>query len=156
MAEALWGMPVGIPGPAAAVTAAAIQVVKGDLEAAEKHLRRADELVTQGASTPPALPLAIAVTAMTRAALAGEAEDALAGAAVVQDLQADLPGFPDPDTTALTLFATGRGSCRSGANSPAPPDPSRLPPGLPRTTAAWRCAGTPSRSSLWPRRWPAT
>src|SRR3954452_440749 len=108
IAELFRGMPVGTPGPAAAVAAAATDVLHGHLDAADKHLRRADELVTQGAGPLPDLPLAIAVTAMTRAALAGEAEDALAGAAEVQDLQADLAGFPDPDTAALTLFATGR------------------------------------------------
>jgi LuxR family maltose regulon positive regulatory protein len=109
IAELFTGMPVATAGPAAAVAAAATDVLHGHLEAADKNLRRADELVTRGAAALSDLPLAIAVTAMTRAALAGDSGDALGAAALVQDLQAALPGSPDPDTTALTLFATGRG-----------------------------------------------
>ena len=102
-------MPAATPGPAAAVAAAAADVLHGDLDAADKQLRRADELVAHGSAGDDGLPLALAATATTRAALAGDADEALAGAALVQDLLADLPTTPAPDMVALALFGAARG-----------------------------------------------
>jgi LuxR family maltose regulon positive regulatory protein len=102
-------MPAATPGPAAALAAAATDVVRGDLDSADKQLRRADELVARGSRTDDGLPLALAATATARAALAGEADEALAGAALVQDLLADVASTPAPDMVALALFGAGRG-----------------------------------------------
>jgi LuxR family transcriptional regulator, maltose regulon positive regulatory protein len=101
-------MPAGTPGPAAAVAAGAAAVLLGDLDATEKHLRRAEELVGAGPATDAALPLALAVTAAARAALAGDADEALAGAGAVQDLLAGEPTTSAPAAAALALFAAAR------------------------------------------------
>jgi LuxR family maltose regulon positive regulatory protein len=101
-------MPTATAGPAAAVTSAALAVLEGDLDTCDKHLRRADELVKSTVSDHAALPLAVTLTAMVRAAAATEADEVLASATAVQDLWADLGAVPDAETTALLHFCTGR------------------------------------------------
>jgi LuxR family maltose regulon positive regulatory protein len=101
-------MPAGTPGPAAAVTSAALAVLEGDLDACDKHLRRAEELVKTTVSDQAALPLAVALTAMARAAATAEAEEALASATAVQDLWVELGVAPDAETTALLSYCIGR------------------------------------------------
>jgi LuxR family maltose regulon positive regulatory protein len=114
IAEIVARMPAGTPGPAAAVAAAALAVLEGDLDACDKHLRRADELVTRGGADVAGLPLAVALTGMARAGAAGEADETLAFAAAVQDLPVDLGAAPDAETSALVHFCAGRGRLARG------------------------------------------
>src|SRR5205085_2307243 len=98
------------------------------------QLRRADELVARGPHTEDGLPLALAATATARAALAGEADEALAGAALVQELLADVASTPAPDMVALALFGAGRGRLVHGEL------------GSPRRT--WRSSGSPWNAEI--------
>src|SRR5215212_6328971 len=83
IAESFARMPVATAGPAAAVARAALAVQRGDLVSADKQLARAGELVTDIEAPGVALPLGVAVTRMMRAAVGGDAQEALSGAALV-------------------------------------------------------------------------
>jgi LuxR family maltose regulon positive regulatory protein len=109
LAETFARLPVTTGGPAVAVARAALAVHQGDLVAADKQLARAGELVTDSTTQGVALQLAVGVTRMIRAALGGDAQEALSGATLVQSLAAE-PGAPcDPDVAALALIASARG-----------------------------------------------
>ncbi len=101
-------MPVGTPGPAAAVAAATSALLQGDLDGAGKHLRRAEELVGTDPAVADGLPMALAVTETARAAFGAEADGALTGAAAVQDLLAQAATASAPAAAAVALFAAAR------------------------------------------------
>ena len=102
-------MPAATSGPAAAVARAVLAVQQGDLVAADKQLGRAGELVTDLDAAGNALPLAVSVTKMIRAAVGGDGQEALSAAALVQSLVAEAGAPPDPDIGPLALLASARG-----------------------------------------------
>jgi len=109
LVETFARMPSVTAGPAAAIARAALAVQQGDLIAGDKQLARAGELVTDVAAPETALPLAVAVTRMIRAAVGGEAQEALSGAALVQSLVAGSGAPSDPEVAALASLASARG-----------------------------------------------
>ena len=109
LAETFARMPAATSGPAAAVARAVLAVQQGDLVAADKQLGRAGELVTDLDAAGSALPLAVSVTKMIRAAVGGDGQEALSTAALVQSLVAEAGAPPDPDVGPLALLASARG-----------------------------------------------
>jgi len=106
-------MPVDTPGPAAAVAAAAVAVLEGDLDGCDKNLRRAEELIPPADADGSALLLAVALTAMARAAAAAEV-GAGPASSVADDLAGARGAVPDPQTAALVHFCGGRGRLARG------------------------------------------
>ena len=109
LAVALADMPAGLPGPDAAVAAAALAVVRADLDSCDKHLTRAGEVVYgSAADTALELELATALTALARAAAAGGVGGALAAEAA--ELAIGRVGARRPiDAVTGALVAYGRG-----------------------------------------------
>lgn len=106
-------LPAGVPGPAAAVVSGALAVLQGDVDECDKHLCRAEELVS-AAPLPdiPGLALASALTAMTCAAMRGEPDRAIAAANQAQAMVPDAGAAGA--TTALVLFCLGRSRFANG------------------------------------------
>jgi LuxR family maltose regulon positive regulatory protein len=105
--------PAGTPGPAAAVVSGALAVLQGDADECDKHLSRAQELVSAApACDIPGVALASALTAMACAATRGEPDKAVAAATRAQGMVADVGA--DAATTALVLFCLGRSRFANG------------------------------------------
>jgi LuxR family transcriptional regulator, maltose regulon positive regulatory protein len=84
LAGAIARMPSSVSGPEAAVAAAAVAVVNGDLDACDKHLARAWEVVSaESANRDLELDLALALTTLARSAAAG----GVRGQSAVQDAE---------------------------------------------------------------------
>ncbi|MGZ4625263.1 MAG: LuxR C-terminal-related transcriptional regulator [Kineosporiaceae bacterium] len=109
LAVALTGMPIGVAGPQGAVASAALAVVSGDLDACDKSLARAREVLAgTGAEHALELELAAALTALARSAAAGGVggdEAAEAAELAVGRVGARLP--VDAVTGALVTYGRG-------------------------------------------------
>ena len=108
LAAAFSEMPQDITGPEVAVTAAAAAFVAGDLDACDKHLASAQELVSGDAIRGDSeLELAIALTALARsAALPGGVASAQAAELALIRVGSDRP----VDDAAWALVGYGSGS----------------------------------------------
>jgi LuxR family transcriptional regulator, maltose regulon positive regulatory protein len=102
-------MPDDVPEPEAAVAAAAVAVLDGDLDACDKHLLRAQELAAMSSGEGDvALRLAVALTALTRSAAAGGADGLPAVTATEDAVIAAAAARPvDRETAALVSYGTG-------------------------------------------------
>jgi LuxR family transcriptional regulator, maltose regulon positive regulatory protein len=109
LAVACARMPTELEGPEPAVAAAAVALLHGDLEASDKHLSRAEELVpSEPADQRRDLDAAVAVTALTRFAASGAPGGgpvADAAEAAVDRLRAVRP--VDPAVGALLAYGRG-------------------------------------------------